>query len=86
VALTQANVVTFLYVGIFPSVLAFLFYNYGVSQVGPERASLFIHLMPVFGTIMSVLFLGEHFRLFHAVGISSIFAGIYLSTRPVRTL
>lgn len=84
VALNPANLASFFYVGIFPSVLAFLFYNYGVAQVGPERASLFIHLMPVFGTLMSVAFLGESFELFHAVGISGIFAGIYLTTRPSK--
>jgi len=38
--------------------------------------------MPVFGTILSVLFLGENLHLFHLVGISLIFFGIYLSTKP----
>lgn len=76
-------IASFIYVGIFPSVLAVLFYNYGVAEVGPARASLFIHLMPVFGTLMSTVFLGESFFLYHVIGISAIFSGIYLSTRRV---
>lgn len=79
--LTTEIIASFSYVGIFPSVLAVWFYNYGVAKVGPARASLFIHLMPVFGTLMSTVFLGERFLFYHVVGISAIFTGIYLSTR-----
>ncbi|MDH5360192.1 MAG: DMT family transporter [Gammaproteobacteria bacterium] len=81
--ITNDVIASFAYVGIFPSVLAVWFYNYGVAEVGPARASLFIHLMPVFGTLMSIGFLGESFYLYHVVGISAIFSGIYLSTRKV---
>ena len=81
--LNREVVASFIYVGIFPSVLAVWFYNYGVAEVGPARASLFIHLMPVFGTLMSTAFLGETFFLYHVIGISAIFAGIYLSMRKV---
>lgn len=79
--LNKEVIVSFAYVGVFPSVLAVWFYNYGVAEVGPARASLFIHLMPVFGTLMSVIFLGEHLYLYHLIGVSAIFTGIYLSTR-----
>lgn len=79
--LNREMVASFAYVGIFPSILAVWFYNYGVAEVGPARASLFIHLMPVFGTLMSIAFLGESFYLYHVIGISAIFSGIFLSTR-----
>ncbi len=69
-----------LYVAVFPSLLAYLFYNRGVVEVGPERAGLFLHLMPVFGTLLSVIFLGESLHLYHAAGMLMIFCGIYLST------
>lgn len=72
---------SFVYVGIFPSVVSFLFFNRGVELVGPERAGLFIHLMPVFGSVLSVLLLGEAVRPYHAVGIVAILAGIGLATR-----
>uniref|UniRef100_UPI0035716321 EamA family transporter n=1 Tax=Laribacter hongkongensis TaxID=168471 RepID=UPI0035716321 len=41
----------------------------------------FIHLMPAFGALLSVAFLGEAFYLYHALGIAGILAGVGLSTR-----
>lgn len=69
------------YVGIFPGFLGYVFYNRGVAEVGANKASLFIHLMPVFGTILSALILGEIPRWYHYAGIGLIFAGIWLTTR-----
>lgn len=69
------------YVGIFPSFVGYIFYNRGVAEVGPNKASLFIHLMPVFGTLLSAIFLGEIPQWYHAVGIVLIFAGIGLTMR-----
>ncbi|MBF0471878.1 MAG: DMT family transporter [Gammaproteobacteria bacterium] len=80
-ALTRNNLLTLGYVGIFPSVLALLFYNRGVAEVGPERASMFIHLMPVFGTLLAITFLNEQIALFHLAGIGLIFGGLWLSLR-----
>lgn len=86
VAPSWGNLATFLYVGIFPSVLAYLFYNYGVARVGPAQAGSFIHLMPVFGTLLAIAFLGERFEWFHALGISGIFAGLLLGSLRPRVL
>ncbi|HEY0523187.1 MAG TPA: DMT family transporter [Stellaceae bacterium] len=72
------------YVAVFPSILAYFCFNRGVELVGANRAGLFIHLMPVFGSIMAVLFLGERFEPFHAAGIALILAGIVLATRRSR--
>ena len=69
------------YVIVFPSIVSYLCYNRGVELVGANRAGLFIHLMPVFGGLMAVLFLGEVFCWYHGVGILLIGAGIYLATR-----
>ena len=69
------------YVGIFPGFLGYIFYNRGVAEVGANKASLFIHLMPVFGTLLSLVFLGEIPHLYHLFGIALIFAGIALTTR-----
>lgn len=69
------------YVAVFPSVLAYLCFNRGVELVGANRAGLFIYLMPLFGSAMAVLFLGEAVRPFHAVGLVLIMAGIVLATR-----
>jgi drug/metabolite transporter (DMT)-like permease len=68
------------YTGIFPGFLGYVFYNRAVGEVGASKASLFLHLMPVFGTLLSAVFLGEIPQAYHAVGIALIFAGIYLTT------
>ena len=67
------------YTGIFPSVLAYLFWNRGVAEVGANRAGQFLHLIPVFGTLLAVIFLGESLKLFHLSGAALIFVGIYLA-------
>lgn len=77
-------VAAFAYVGIFPSVLAYLLYNLGVDRAGAARAGLFIHLMPAFGAMLSVLFLGEQLHLYQVFGIGAIFAGIILASRRPR--
>lgn len=69
------------YVGIFPSFLGYIFYNRGVAEVGANKASLFIHLMPVFGTLLSALFLGEVPFWYHYLGIALIFSGIWLTMK-----
>ncbi|MDD5105396.1 MAG: DMT family transporter [Desulfuromonadaceae bacterium] len=73
-----------LYVAVFPSLLAYLFWNHAVVELGPNKAGLFIHLMPVFGTILSIMFLGESLQLFHVAGICLISLGIYLTTATRR--
>lgn len=69
------------YVGIFPSFLGYIFYNRGVAEVGASKASLFIHLMPVFGTLLSAIFLGEIPLWYHYLGIGLIFSGIWLTMK-----
>ena len=72
------------FVALFPSVLAYLFYNRGVELIGVGRASQFMHLMPVFGAVMAVALLGESFHLFHAAGLALIAAGIATATVSAR--
>ena len=69
------------YVMVFPSIVSYLCFNRGVELVGANRAGLFIHLMPVFGGLMAIVFLGEVFGWYHGVGIVLIALGIYLATR-----
>lgn len=71
-----------LYMGIGASVLAFFFWNRGVSVVGANIAGFTIHLLPAFGTVLAILSLGEAFAGFHAAGIAIILAGVLLATRP----
>jgi drug/metabolite transporter (DMT)-like permease len=68
------------YIAVFPSFIAYLFFNRGIELIGPARAGQSWHLMPVFGSILAVLFLGETFYLYHACGIALIGAGILLAS------
>ena len=79
--LTPATVAALAYYGTIPSIVAYLFWNRGVAQVGPNKAGLFVHLMPLFGAILSVIFLGERLYAYHYAGAVLIFGGIYLTTR-----
>ncbi|MDQ2696117.1 MAG: DMT family transporter, partial [Pseudomonadota bacterium] len=69
------------YVAIFPSVLAYVFWNRAVEELGANRSGQFLHLMPAFGAILSMLVLGERLYAFHGAGIALIAAGIWLTTR-----
>jgi drug/metabolite transporter (DMT)-like permease len=83
--LTSRSLLAIAYVALFPSVLSYLCYNRGVALIGANRAGLFIHLMPVFGSLMAILFLGETFAWFHGAGIVLIGTGILLATFRVKT-
>jgi drug/metabolite transporter (DMT)-like permease len=78
---TPSTLLVLAYVMVFPSIVSYLCFNRGVELVGANRAGFFIHLMPVFGGLMAVTFLGEVFGWYHAVGIVLIGLGIYLATR-----
>ena len=78
--INASTMASLLYVGIFPSFLGYIFYNRGVAEVGANKASLFIHLMPVFGTLLSIVLLGEQPQVFHGIGIALILSGIVLTT------
>ena len=80
-ALTPVTAAALAYYGTFPSIAAYLFWNRGVAQVGPNKAGLFVHLMPLFGALLSVIFLGERLYAYHYAGAALIFGGIYLTTR-----
>jgi drug/metabolite transporter (DMT)-like permease len=69
------------FMGIFPSLLAQVFWASAVARVGANTAGYFIYLAPVFGTVAAIVLLGETFAWFHALGIALIFAGIFLATR-----
>ena len=79
------SLASFAFVCIFPSLLGYLFLNRGIELIGANRAAPFIHLVPVFGSVLAIVLLGERFELFHAVGYALVFAGITIATRPVRT-
>jgi drug/metabolite transporter (DMT)-like permease len=84
IVLNATSVGGMLYIAVFPALLAYLFWDIGVRAVGAARAGVFMYLMPVFGSILGMAFLGERFELYHAVGMGLIFAGVAIATRGGR--
>lgn len=70
-----------LYVGVLASAAAFLLWNRGVARLGPGRSGPFLYLMPVYGSILSGVLLGEAARNFQYVGGALVFLGLWLAGR-----
>jgi drug/metabolite transporter (DMT)-like permease len=79
--LEPSTLAAFAYVGIFPSVLGYFCLNRGIELIGANRAAPFIHLMPVFGSILAIIFLGERPQPFHAIGYVLVIAGVAVAAR-----
>jgi drug/metabolite transporter (DMT)-like permease len=75
------SLLSFAFICIFPSLLGYLFLNRGIELVGANRAAPFIHLVPVFGSVLAIVLLGERFELYHAVGYGLVFSGITVATK-----
>jgi drug/metabolite transporter (DMT)-like permease len=72
------------YTVIFPSVISQLLYVRGVELIGSNRASLFVNLIPLFGTVGSVIVLGEALQPFHVIAAVLVAAGIVLAEFSAR--
>jgi drug/metabolite transporter (DMT)-like permease len=85
-ALSREIVSSILYVALFPSIVAYFCWNKGVDRVGPNRAGLFVNLIPLFASLLSVWLLGESIHLFHIGGMALIGGGmaLFYSTRTQR--
>ena len=68
-----------LYLVFFPSILSYIFWHKGIETIGADKTGQFTHLMPLFGSLMAFVFLGETLELYHLLGMSFIAFGIYLS-------
>ncbi len=73
-----------LYVGLAASVGAYICWNRGVALVGANAAGFTLYLLPAFGTVLAMVFLGEAFHQFHAAGFAAILLGVVVATRPQK--
>lgn len=73
-----------LYMGLFPSIVCYLFWSRGVAAIGPTRAGPFLYLLPVFGAVASSIALGEHLEAYHVAGFVLILAGLIVSNSAAR--
>ena len=74
------------YTVIFPSIVSQVFYIRSVELIGANRAGLFFNLVPIFGTLLSVLILREAFHLYHGLAMALVFGGIWLAEASGRKM
>ena len=72
------------YVVVFPAIAAYYCWQKGIEIIGPNRASMFIQLMPLFSAVMAIIIFNEKFELYHFVGAAFIVSGIYLSNKKIN--
>jgi drug/metabolite transporter (DMT)-like permease len=82
--LDTPNLLVLFYVAVFPSTLAYLCFNRGVQLIGANRAAPVFHMIPVFGSVMAMVFLGERPQLFHFIGFALVLTGVYVASRKLE--
>tara|TARA_B100001758_G_C18398366_1_gene607388 strand:- start:397 stop:1272 length:876 start_codon:yes stop_codon:yes gene_type:complete len=84
IELGKPFILTLSYVVLFPGLAAFFFWIKGIGIIGANRAGVFLHLMPVFGSIMAIILFDEKFMIYHLLGAIFIIAGITLSNKKIN--
>ena len=74
-------VLTLTYVVLFPGLASFIFWIKGISLIGSNRAGIFLHLMPIFSTILAIIIFKENFMIYHLIVAILIITGIILSSK-----
>ena len=69
------------YVVLFAGIGAYIFWIGAIKIIGPSRSGIFLHLMPVFSSLMAIFILGEKLANFHIYGASLILIGIIISSK-----
>tara|TARA_B100001996_G_scaffold204239_1_gene156412 strand:+ start:94 stop:996 length:903 start_codon:yes stop_codon:yes gene_type:complete len=77
-------VLTLSYVVLFPGLASFFFWIKGISIIGANRAGVFLHLMPIFGSLMAIILFNEKFMFYHFLGAIFIIVGITLSNKKLK--
>lgn len=77
--LTLETGLSIVYVAIFPSLLAVMFFNYGIEKLGSSTAATYHYFMPVVTAVLAYFFLGEAIAWYHIVGAGMILSGVYLA-------
>jgi drug/metabolite transporter (DMT)-like permease len=81
IRLAPATFAAIAYVAIFPSLIAYLCFNRGVQLIGANRSGPFLHLIPLFGALLAIVFLGERPGAHHGVGAALILGGVFIASR-----
>ena len=75
-----------IYLGLFGTVIGFVWYYEGIRKLGALRAGLFINFVPISAIILAFLLLAEPVTVSLLVGAGLVVTGVYLTNRPVREI
>lgn len=81
IAISVSTMLAIVYIGICPSLLSYFLFNRGTEIIGAPRGGLFMHLLPIWAVVLSVLFLGESVALYHAFGLLLVGIGMLFVLR-----
>ncbi|MBK5144848.1 DMT family transporter [Budviciaceae bacterium BWR-B9] len=73
-----------MYLVIFPSWLAYVFWNKGIQEIGATRGEVYTHIIPLSGGILAILFQNVQLEWFHVISAMFIVPGIYLCSKKAR--
>ena len=69
------------FVTVFSTIVAFVSWARGVELIGPNRAGVFLHLIPIYSALLTGALLGEPLRFYHVVGFVLILIGVWCAAR-----
>ena len=84
VKLNTNLVLTLIYLALFPSIGSYYCWAGAVAIIGANRAGIFLSLIPLFSTIMAIIFFREQFQFFHLIGSILIILGLFLSNKEIK--
>ncbi|MEB0138952.1 DMT family transporter [Undibacterium sp. CCC2.1] len=79
--ITWPDLAALAYLGIFGTVLGFVWYYEGVKAIGPSRTAVFNNLVPVFGISFAAVLLGEPILISMLIGGALVIGGVALTNR-----
>ena len=77
-------ILTLSYVVLFPGLASFILWIKGISIIGSNRSGIFLHLIPIFSTMMAIIIFKERFMIYHLIGATLIITGIILSSKKIN--
>ncbi len=77
-------ILTLSYVVLFPGLASFICWIKGIALIGSNKSGIFLHLMPIFSTLLAIIIFNEKFMNFHLFGAAFIVGGIFLSSKKKK--
>ncbi|MBI5252490.1 MAG: DMT family transporter [Desulfomonile tiedjei] len=81
VEFSPTTLVAILYLGIGPSLLAYLCWNQSVAIIGPARAAFVYYCLPLFSGVEALILLGEAVHAVHVLSGILILGGVVFATK-----